>query len=381
MKRNLTRWIMLLLPAAVLATTQQNAWQKADQFFQQNDKNHDKKLSKKEFPIKNKRLFERIDDNQDGFISFEEDVAFRAAGQNRKSNQRPRRSAFKRPADPEGTKIIRDIIYASPNGSDQKLDIYLPPNPGKKPLPVSVWIHGGGWRNGKKGNGGRVRCMLHDGFAVVDIDYRLSGEAIFPAQVQDCKAAIRWIRANAKKYGFDPDRIAVSGSSAGGHLAAFLGTTGSTREFDVGENLEYSSAVQAVCDWFGPTDLLLMDEQAVPGATMKHCIEGSPESLLVGGLITKEPYRSLAQKANPINYITGDEPPFLILHGDSDKLVSPGQSILLHEALKKNGVNSTLYIVKGGGHGLRGGTGADSPDNLEKMAAEFLKTHLGNKSK
>ncbi len=256
------------------------------------------------------------------------------------------------------------------------LDIYLPPNPAQKPLPVSVWIHGGGWQGGSKGNGGRVRSMLQDGFAVVDINYRLSGEAKFPAQVQDCKAAIRWIRAHAGKYHFDPERIGVSGASAGGHLASFLGTTGSTREFDVGDHLDYSSAVQAVCNWFGPSDILLMDEQAVPGSMLKHNSANSPEAKLVGGQITHEPYRSLARKVNPIIYITGDEPPFLHLHGDSDKVVPSGQSELLHAALRKAGVESTLHIVKGGGHGLQNGTGQDDRARLDKMASDFLKKHL-----
>jgi len=380
MKRDTSRWVIALLFIAGITSAQQSAQKKAEQFFQQNDTNNDGSLSKQEFPQKNIRIFDRIDANGDGTITLEEDAAFRSGQRGGKGKQTQQKKRGQRPTDPAGTEIIRDIVYASPNGSDQLLDIYLPPNPEKKPLPVSVWIHGGGWRNGKKGNTGRIRGMLQDDFALVDINYRLSGEAIFPAQVQDCKAAIRWIRANAKKYNFDPDRIGISGGSAGGHLVAFLGTTGSTREYDVGENLDYSSAVQAVCDWFGPTDVLLMDKQAVPGATMKHSVEGSPESLLVGGSITEEPYRSLTKKVNPVTYITGDEPPFFILHGDDDKLVPPGQSELLHAALKKAGVDSTLYIVKGGGHGLRGGSGKDSAENLEKMAAEFLKKHLCVKS-
>ncbi|MCF7849879.1 MAG: alpha/beta hydrolase fold domain-containing protein [Kiritimatiellales bacterium] len=380
MKRYTCRLVIALLFAAGIALAQQNAQQKAEQFFRQNDKNNDGFLSKQEFPEKLMRMFDRIDANKDGSISLSEDTAFRSGQRKRDAKGKPpQQNRGTRPTDPAGTEIIRDIVYASPNGSDQKLDIYLPPNPEKKPLPVSVWIHGGGWRNGKKGNTGRVRNMLNDGFALVDIDYRLSGEAIFPAQVQDCKAAIRWIRANAKKYNFDPNRIGISGGSAGGHLVSFLGTTGSTREYDVGDNLDYSSAVQAVCNWYGPSDLLRMDEMAVPGATMKHSVAGSPESLLVGGTLTEEPYKSLVKKVNPITYITGDEPPFLHLHGDDDKLVPPGQSEILHAALKKAGVDSTLYIVKGGGHGLRGGSGKDSSENLEKKAAEFLKKHLGVK--
>lgn len=361
---------VLLLSAGAAHAQQDERKNATPFFFNKHDINHDGVLSKQEFPPQLLRLFDRIDANGDGAITPEEEAAFR----NEPRNQ-------KRTADPAGTTMVRDLVYATPGGSAQRLDIYLPPNPGNKPLPVSVWIHGGGWQGGSKGNPNRIRAMLHDGFAVVDINYRLSGEAPFPAQVQDCKAAIRWLRANASTYNLDPDRIGVSGGSAGGHLAAFLGTTGSTREYDVGENLEFSSAVQAVCNWFGPSDILRMDEQAIPGSLFDHNSARSPESKLLGGPIAEEPYKSLAQKVNPITYITGDEPPFLNLHGDSDKTVPPGQSELLHAALKKAGVDSTLYIVKGGGHGLRGGSGEDSDENLEKKAADFLKKHLAAKPK
>jgi dipeptidyl aminopeptidase/acylaminoacyl peptidase len=121
-----------------------------------------------------------------------------------------------------------------------------------------------------------------------------------------------------------------------------------------------------------------MDTQAVADSKFEHNAPDSPESQLVGGPITQEPYRSLAKKVNPIIYITGDEPPFLILHGDDDKLVPHAQSEMLHAALEKAGDDSTLYIVKGGGHGLRGGSGEDSAENLQKKAADFLKKHLGS---
>ena len=274
---------------------------------------------------------------------------------------------------PPGAKLERDIVYARVGNRNLLLDLYLPPK-GSAPLPVIVWVHGGGWRSGSKGSAGRARPMLERGYAVVDVGYRLSGEAIFPAQVEDCKAAVRWVRANAAKYGFDPDRIGAWGSSAGGHLVAFLGTAGDVKEFDTAANAEYSSRVQAVCDWFGPTDFLQMDKHSLKGSRLIHDAPNSPESLLVGGPIQAEPYRAIARKANPITYVTKDDPPFLIMHGDKDMSVPLHQSELLYDALKKAGVNATLRVVKGAGHGLRGGE--ESSEKLFEIVADFFDRNL-----
>jgi len=270
-------------------------------------------------------------------------------------------------------KIERDIVYSQVADRKLLLDLYLPVKR-PSPMPVIVWVHGGGWRGGSKGSGGQARPMLDRGYAVVDVGYRLSGEAIFPAQIEDCKAAVRWIRANAEKYDFDPDHIGAWGSSAGGHLVALLGTTGYVKEFETETNREYSSRVQAVCDWFGPTDFLQMDKHMLEGSRLVHNSANSPESLLVGGPIQNEPYRSMVIKANPITYVTKDDPPFLIMHGDKDMLVPLHQSELLDDALKKAGVESTLHVVKGAGHGLR--DGQESLQKLVEMAAEFFDRHL-----
>jgi acetyl esterase/lipase len=274
---------------------------------------------------------------------------------------------------PPGAKLERDIVYARVGDRKLLLDLCLPAK-GSAPSPVIVWVHGGGWRGGSKSAGSRARGMLDRGYAIVDVGYRLSGEAIFPAQVEDCKAAVRWVRANAAKYGLDPDRIGAWGSSAGGHLVAFLGTAGDLKEFDTEANPRYSSRVQAVCDWFGPTDFLQMDKHMLEGSRLVHDSAGSPESLLVGGPIQEEPYKSLAGKADPITYVTKDDPPFLIMHGDKDMLVPLHQSELLLDALKKAGVNATLYVVKGGGHGLRGGE--ENSEKLFEMVADFFDKHL-----
>jgi acetyl esterase/lipase len=204
----------------------------------------------------------------------------------------------------------------------------------------------------------------------VDVGYRLSGEAIFPAQIQDCKAAIRWIRANAEKYNLNPNRIGAWGSSAGGHLVALMGTAADVKEFGTQENSEYSSRIQAVCDWFGPTDFLRMND--FPGR-IDHDAANSPESLVIGGPIQEN--KEKVAKANPITYVSGDEPPFLIMHGEKDQAVPYNQSELLYDALTKAGVEVTLYCVKNGGHGFGGAT-EDTPRELVEMAAKFFEKHL-----
>ncbi len=292
---------------------------------------------------------------------------------NQRKNRRQQSSRSRQAQLPAGTKVERDIVYARVGERKLLLDLYLPAK-GSTSLPVIVWVHGGGWRSGSKGSGGRARPMLNRGYAVVDVGYRLSGEAIFPAQVEDCKAAVRWVRANAAKYGLDPDRIGAWGSSAGGHLVAFLGTAGDVREFDTRTNAEYSSHVQAVCDWYGPTDFLQMDKHSLKGSRLIHDAANSPESLLVGGPIQEKPYRALARKANPITYVTKDDPPFLIMHGDKDMSVPLHQSELLYDALNKAGIDATLHVVKGAGHGLR--DGQEKPEKLFEIVAAFFDRHL-----
>ena len=349
----------------------------AERLIRANDKDGDGKLSRAEFPKQFQRVFPQVDSNKDGFVTAAEDTAFRERRNRGGSKSRSNRTAGKRGDRnrglPEGAKVLRDIVYAKVGQRELVLDLYLPSNPRGK-LPVVMWIHGGGWRNGDKGSAGAARPMVGRGFAVADVAYRLSGEAIFPAQVEDCKAAVRWVRANATKHGLDGERIGVWGSSAGGHLVAFLGTSGDVKEFETDSHSGVSSRVQAVVDWFGPTDLLSMNKQAIPGAKMDHDAATSPESLLVGGPIQKEPFRSIAIKADPITYVSADDPPFLIQHGDADLLVSFRQSEVLHTALKKAGVDSTLRIVKGGDHGFK--QGEPSREKLVEEAFAFFEKHL-----
>ena len=275
--------------------------------------------------------------------------------------RRQQPAAAPRPwALPEGTRLLRDLEYVPSGHERHKLDLYLPEKGAGWPL--LVWVHGGAWRGGSKD-----RCpvipFLKEGYAVASLNYRLSQHAIFPAQIEDCKASIRWLRANASKYNFDPERIEVWGSSAGGHLVALLGTAGDVPEFDKGENLAFSSRVQAVCDWFGPSDLLQMSKFE---SRMDHDAPDSPESQLVGGPIQEN--KGKAAQANPITYVSKDDPPFLIMHGDQDPLVPFNQSELLHEALKKAGVDVTFSPVKGGGHGQ---PGWDAPE-IRPVVREFF---------
>ena len=268
---------------------------------------------------------------------------------------------------PDGVKVERDLEYG-PHGERNKLDIYLPKGDG--PFPLVIWIHGGGWVNGSKAGGGPALRLLENGFAVASINYRLSGQAIFPAQIQDCKAAVRFLRTSGKKYNLDADHFGAWGSSAGGHLVALLGTSGDVKDLEGdGPNKQASSRVQAVCDWFGPTDLTKMNEQATVKGPIDHDSPNSPESKLIGGPIQDN--KEKAKKANPLEYVSKDDPPFLIIHGDKDNLVPVRQSEILHEALKKAGVDSTLIVVPGGGHGQ----GIGIPENFQKIE-EFFAKHL-----
>lgn len=272
------------------------------------------------------------------------------------------------PPLPPGVKVLRDVEYVPGGGRAQSLDLYLPEK-ADVARPLIVWIHGGGWRGGTKDRTPAVRLM-DAGFAVASVEYRLSGVAKFPAQIEDCKAAIRFLRAKASEYGFDGTRIGVWGSSAGGHLVAMLGTAGDVKEFDKGEHLNVSSRVQAVCDFFGPADLLTMGAQSPPNSRMNHDAPDSPESLLIGGAVQEN--KDKARAASPITYVTKDDAPFLIVHGSADPLVPAAQSEQLHSALQKAGVESTLRVIEGGGHG---GKGFDAPD-VTAQIREFFSKHL-----
>jgi acetyl esterase/lipase len=265
-----------------------------------------------------------------------------------------------------------NISYATISPA-QKLDIYLP-DEGDGPFPVIISIHGGAFMFGDKADG-QVNPMLEGlkhGYAVVSINYRLSGEALFPKNINDVKAAIRWVRANAASYKMNPEKIALWGGSAGGNLSALAGTSGDVKELDdlsLG-NANQSSRVQAVVDWFGPTNFLLMDEQLIATGNGKpdHSEANSPESKLMGQKITEIP--SKVQLANPETYISKDDPPFLIEHGTKDQLVPTQQSInfaaKLTAVLGKEKV--TIRLLEDTRHG---GPQFETKENLE-LVFRFL---------
>lgn len=260
----------------------------------------------------------------------------------------------------------RNLVYASVDGKPLNLDLFIPRGTG--PHPLIVWIHGGGWQKGDKKLKPThpARQQVMRGYAVASIEYRLSQQAKFPSQIQDCKAAIRWLRGNAQRFDLDPNRFAVWGSSAGGHLAALLGTSGDVAKL---EDLsmgyaDISSRVQAVVDWFGPTDLAKMGG--------KHNQQTSPESLLIGC-----PIQTCLEKtaiANPINYISSDDPPFFIQHGTGDKVVPYHQSELLYEALLKKGLRPTFIALEGAKHT---DPRFSSPNNVA-LVEDFLDRVLRN---
>jgi acetyl esterase/lipase len=256
-------------------------------------------------------------------------------------------------------RIWENVDYVGDSIVGHQMNIYLPLT-GEGPFPVVVLIYGSAWfSNNLKDTAVKImgRPLLEKAFAIVSVNHRSSREAIFPAQINDIKAAIRYIRANAKKYSLDTTFIGVTGYSSGGHLSALLGTSAGVNqsksksiamsiEGNLGVSTQMSSKVNAVVDWFGPTDFLIMDSC---GSSFKHDAINSPESWLVGGPIQEN--REKCELANPITYIDSKDPPFLILHGDDDKTVPLCQSVKLDDALQKNNVRSKLILVEKGGHG------------------------------
>ncbi|HEX4055522.1 MAG TPA: alpha/beta hydrolase [Tepidisphaeraceae bacterium] len=252
----------------------------------------------------------------------------------------PSKSAF-RQWIPVGFHVVRDLPYLARGSRSQTLDVYLP-DKATAPRPLMVWIHGGGWNSGDKSFPPGLGLLLH-GYVVASIDYRLSREAVFPAQIYDCKAAIRFLRAHARQFDADPTRIGVWGCSAGGQLAALLGTTNGLKEYEGLEGpLGVSSNVQAVCDWFGPSDFLQWKDLSGSGATVV--------SQFLGGILSANSmaarFASPAEQAGRCAAV-----PFLIMHGDRDVVVPARQSQILFERLRKAGAPVTLIVLAHAGHG------------------------------
>ena len=328
--------------------------------FRDWDKNKDGKLSKEELPNNAKSNFERVDSDKNGLISLKEHVSYLSRDRGERQQRRPKL---------EGFKVIQDISYAGTDNARQTLDLALPiKKTADKPLPVIAFIHGGGWRSGSKYGGlNRILSFLQSGnYAGVSIGYRLSNEAKWPAQIHDCKAAIRWVKANAVEHGLDGSKIAVYGTSAGGHLVAMLGTSVGVKAMDgsIGAYTSLSTKVACVVDYFGPTNFLRMNDFE---SRIDHDAKDSPEGLLIGGPIQDNKKKTIT--ADPISYVTKDDSPFLIVHGTKDMAVPYNQSVILNAALNEVDVPTALLTVVDGGHGVGGG-------ELNKRLQIFFDHHL-----
>jgi len=287
--------------------------------------------------------------------------------------------SFTRPPYPtvsQSVAWVTNLPYVIGGGPEQQIDLYIPTNSNGEAL--VVYIHGGGWEHGDKAgdsvNPNNLQ-WLWKGYAMASINYRLAPRAVWPAQIQDCKAAIRWLKAHAHEYGYDPNRIAVVGESAGGHLAAMLGTTTGSRVYDVGENLDYTSEVICVVNLFGVSDLTRLHWAA---ATLLGQ-EAAGNSDIV-------------RSASPVFHVHKDEPPMLIVHGTDDRLVPYEQAEALADAMDRADARYHFHTVFGGGHnpyfGLGvnanasgfdvggGGVGLFEDPDVEPMIIAFLRHYL-----
>ncbi len=324
------------------------------------DADKDGKLTRDEFRGP-KQFFDRVDADKNGIVTADEARQFaKRAGRRGTPNGRavrdPRQANRQRHRVPENVKAYKNLEYAKAGDKTRSLDLYVPEHSKTTP-PLLVWIHGGGWRNGSKE---RINPMFlrltGDGYAAASLNYRLNGLEAHPEHTHDCKGAIRWLRAHAEQYGYDASRIGVGGGSAGGHLVLMLGMTADVKELEgnVGGNLNQSSRVQAVVDLYGPSEFPLFAKTSERFRT-KH-----PQS------------KELWKSASPLSYLSKDDAPVLIFQGDQDHTVPMSQSELLYERYQKAGLESSLHIIRGAGHG---GPLFNSQQQFDLVKA-FLDKHI-----
>lgn len=272
--------------------------------------------------------------------------------------QEPQRASFE---------VRRDVVYGEVAGERLRLDVAVPAS-SATPRPLLLLLHGGGWAGGERTSlEGWMRRQAARGYVAATVSYRLSQRAVFPAQIEDCKCAVRYFRAHAGEYGLDPARVGALGFSAGGHLAALLGTAGGAKELEgSGGWGEHSSRVQAVCSVFGPTDLTRFPPAEEGPARGAHDLI----TRLLGGTPAARP--EAARAASPLSWASAESPPFLFVHGDRDRLVPLEQSELLAAALRAAGVEAELRVVQGAAHG-----GKEFEEPALRQAIEaFLDRHL-----
>jgi len=261
-----------------------------------------------------------------------------------------------------------NVMYCNADGTELRMDVYYP-DAAQAPLPVVVYVHGGGWRMGDKRGVARFTSfteLRERGYLIVSVNYRLAPQAQFPAMIEDVKCAVRHLRARAADYGLDPNHIGAWGTSAGGHLVALLGVTDGSEGFEGDGGFgQYSSRVQAVVDMFGPTTLPMLHESN-QGILLNIVfgVQNSTDEMLVLG--------------SPTHWASPDDPPTLMLHGDQDDLVPLEQSEIFLDTLTAAGVDAELVVVKNGGHVFAPTGGPISPTESEigRIVADFFDEHL-----
>ena len=259
----------------------------------------------------------------------------------------------------EGVEVLRDLEYAQAKGISLKLDLYRPSAMPSAAMPLVIWVHGGGWSKGSKTNC-PAAWLATKGYSVASLDFRLLPENPWPAQIEDPVAALRWLRKESGKYGFDAERSAAMGGSSGGHVVALWGTL----------TLPPGDKVKAVVDWYGPTDLLTMPPNVLSEQRTRAELAKANGALLLGGIVMDQPEKAKAVSA--LHQVSKDDVPFLIMHGAADTSVPVDQSERLHTALKAAGVESTLKLLPGVGHG---GKEFDSAES-RTLILTFLDKHL-----
>jgi acetyl esterase/lipase len=262
--------------------------------------------------------------------------------------------------------VVKDIEYAVGGNGSLKLDLYKPATGSNAPL--LVWVHGGAWENGNK-DAMPVGTLVDRGFAIASLDFSPASKAPFPGQIHEIKAAIRYLRGEAQRHGYDARRIAVLGASSGGHLAAVVGTSNGNKELEgvLGEHDDQSSAVQAIVSYFGASNLTTILKQSTPfGLNVR---EPALKRLLGAAPSENE---AIAKLASPVFQLDSADPPLLLLHGDQDPQMPINQSHELEGAYEKQGLAADLVVVHGAAHG---GDAFFAPQNIDRVAA-FLTTHL-----